>query len=70
MNVLPDLPVAYLGPDTMLPVASTIGAIIGAVLICWRWILATLGSAFRFVTGRGRRSPESQEESTCPTQGE
>ena len=31
-------PLAYIGPETLLPFASAIAAIAGAIMFCWRWI--------------------------------
>ena len=34
----------YLGPNTVMPLASILAAIVGIILICWRFI-------YRFVRG-------------------
>jgi hypothetical protein len=33
---------AYLGPETTLPLASVLGAVVGALLIGWNWITGFL----------------------------
>jgi hypothetical protein len=43
----------YLGPETALPLASFLAAIIGFLLIGWRWIWALVKRIYRMVTGRG-----------------
>jgi hypothetical protein len=43
----------YLGPETALPLASFLAAIIGFILIGWRWIWSLAKRFFRMVTGRG-----------------
>lgn len=50
---------SYLGPETMLPVASAFAAIVGAVLVCWRWIIGFVMKAYRLVF---RRSNETESE--------
>ena len=40
---------AYLGPETVLPIASALAAIVGALMIVWRYLLIFLRKAFRFV---------------------
>ncbi len=49
---------AYLGPDTMLPVASVLAAIIGFLLVCWNYVVAFVRRVFRLVTGR--KDPPSE----------
>ena len=43
---------AYLGPETMLPLASAFAAIVGAILVCWRWIVSFFFKGYSFVFGR------------------
>ena len=49
----------YLGPETALPIASFLAAIIGFILIAWRWIASLFKRFFRMVTGKGG-APASQ----------
>ena len=42
----------YPGPDTILPLASILGALIGMLLISWRFIRAGIGRVYRTVTGK------------------
>ena len=49
----------YLGPETIMPLASIIAAIIGFLLIAWRTIWKYVKRGFYFIT---RRSPEVLEE--------
>ena len=51
---------AYIGPETMLPVASAFAAIVGAILVCWRWIIAFVMKGYRLIF---RRSAETESES-------
>jgi hypothetical protein len=51
----------YLGPETALPLASFLAAIIGFILIGWRWILSLIKRLFRMVTGKGA-APASPAE--------
>ena len=40
---------AYVGPDTVAPIASGIAAVVGAILIGWRWIVKKCRAFYRFV---------------------
>ena len=40
-------PLLYLGPDSIMPLASILAAIIGFILIFWRWIAAFFKKLFR-----------------------
>jgi len=43
---------AYIGPDTMVPVASALAAAGGVLLIFWRWIRLGAMRLFRMVVRR------------------
>ncbi|MBL8850999.1 MAG: hypothetical protein JNG89_15070 [Planctomycetaceae bacterium] len=43
---------AYIGPETALPVASALAAAAGVVLTFWRYIRMLLSRCWRFVTRR------------------
>lgn len=49
---LPDPVLAYLGPETMLPVASVLAAAVGFLLICWRYVLRIVTAPFRALLGK------------------
>jgi len=59
MNVLftllsfvnPLRPLQYLGPDTLLPIASLLAAIAGFFLIFWRLIVRLVKTAYRKIRG-------------------
>lgn len=40
---------AYIGPDAVMPIASVFAAILGFLLICWRWVTDKVRTVFRFV---------------------
>jgi hypothetical protein len=40
---------AYLGPETMMPLASIVGVVVGMVLMFWRKLLLFVREAFRRV---------------------
>lgn len=42
----------YLGPDTILPLASVCGALIGFVLIFWRYIVSFARRVYRSLAGQ------------------
>jgi hypothetical protein len=43
---------SYVGPETILPLASFFAAIVGALLVCWRYVLSAMSRMFSMVTGR------------------
>lgn len=47
----------YLGPNTVLPIATTIATVLGFILIFWRLILKGLLKPFRFVYSRVTGKP-------------
>jgi hypothetical protein len=52
----------YLGPETVMPLASAIAAVLGFVLIFWRFIMSSVKKMFRAVTGRpAAQSSEIQD---------
>lgn len=42
----------YLGPETIMPLASILAAIVGVILIFWRYITGFLRRIFRRITGK------------------
>lgn len=42
----------YLGPDTLMPIASAFAAILGAVLIFWRRTVEVVRSTFQALTAK------------------
>lgn len=47
------LMLAYIGPETALPVASALAAAVGVVLTFWRYIRMMFSRCWRFVTRAG-----------------
>lgn len=56
---MPVMLFSYIGPETMLPLASAFAAIVGAVLICWRWIIGCVVKGYRLIS---RRSSETESD--------
>jgi hypothetical protein len=54
---MPPLPWAYLGPETTLPLTSVLAAVVGILLIFWRYVLG-LGKRI-FQTFFGKSTPAS-----------
>jgi len=48
---------AYLGPETVLPMASALAAVVGVVLICWRFVIACVVKVFRIAC---RKKPSAR----------
>ena len=42
----------YVGPDQILPLASVLGAIVGIILICWRYVVGLAGRIRQFLARR------------------
>ena len=53
----------YLGPETIMPLASILAAVLGFVLIFWRWIVNFIKKIFRRSKGE---EIEAQAETTEP----
>jgi hypothetical protein len=51
---------AYVGPETVVPVASALAAIGGVVLMCWAQVKAVVGRCIRFVLRRKGSSVETE----------
>jgi hypothetical protein len=45
----------YLGPDTLMPLASAFAAIAGVLLMFWRRTVETTRTVFRFFSSRFSR---------------
>jgi hypothetical protein len=43
---------AYIGPETILPVASVIGAIVGIVLMIWQRVVSFVSGAYARLSGK------------------
>lgn len=52
---------AYVGPETVVPVTSALAAIGGALLMGWSYVKAFLRYCFRSVLGRGATVQETAE---------
>lgn len=44
--------VAYIGPDTMLPVASVLASVVGGLLLFWKWIALFFSRLFGGLFGK------------------
>ena len=42
----------YMGPETIMPLASILAAVVGIILIFWRFITAFFRRIFHKITGR------------------
>jgi len=42
----------YLGPETILPLASILAAVVGVLLIFWQYIVRLVCRAFQFCRGK------------------
>lgn len=63
--------VAYLGPNTVLPLASALAASIGIVLVFWRYIVGLVRKVFRAVfKSKEQVSTADQAGSETQTSGQ
>ena len=46
----------YIDPGTLMPVASALAAVVGALLMFWRRTVSVVRGAFRAITSRFSRS--------------
>ena len=49
---LGSLLVLYVGPDQILPLTSFLGALVGIILIFWRYVVGLAGRVRRFIFRR------------------
>ena len=49
---LGSLLVLYVGPDQILPLTSLLGALVGIILIFWRYVVGLAGTVRRFFSRR------------------
>ncbi len=55
-QTLAGIAVAYLGPNTVLPLASALAAAIGVILMFWRYIASVLKRTLQFLIRRNQGS--------------
>jgi hypothetical protein len=56
-SALGSIALLYLGPETLMPVASVLAAIVGVVLIFWRFVVGKIRKILRL--GDNPDTPES-----------
>ena len=49
----------YVGPETLMPLASALAAIAGALLLFWRRVVAAARSSYGFITQKLSRNRSS-----------
>jgi len=54
-------PTQYLGPDTLMPLASILAAIAGFFLIFWRLIVRLVKTAYRKIRGLPEEVPPDMD---------
>ena len=54
--------VLYLGPETVMPLASIIAAVVGFLLIFWRLLLRPFKKIYRLIVGKNDESLDSAPE--------
>lgn len=61
---------AYLGPDSMLPVASLASVLLGILLLGWRTLRRGLSVTYRWLLARVTRSPITPHQPSPPPRGQ
>lgn len=51
------LSLSYLGPETIMPLASILAAALGFLLLAWRYIITFIKKVFRKITGKESADP-------------
>jgi hypothetical protein len=46
--IFPQLTLGYVGPETILPLTSVAAAVVGVLLICWRFLLSLVMKPIRY----------------------
>ena len=57
----------YLGPETLVPVASALAAVGGFLLMTWRRVIGFFRAAARLVTGRPAEDASAGASETTTT---
>lgn len=58
-------PLAYIGPEVLMPLLSLLMAALGVILVFWRKCTGLCASVFRFVTGRTGDAGLDAEDETA-----
>jgi hypothetical protein len=69
VSELPLVLLAYFGPETTLPLASVLGAVIGVLLMFWNFLTGLVVKCFRFVFKKADNTPAPAPTPVPPTQG-
>src|SRR5580700_32399 len=73
VSELPRVFLAYFGPETTLPLASVLGAVVGVLLIFWNFLTGLVAKCFRRVFKKAENAAAPITFSTTlqvlPTQG-
>ena len=56
--------VLYLGPETVMPLASIIAAVVGFLLIFWSLLLRPIKKIYRLIMSKVNGTPASDSEVT------
>lgn len=62
---------AYFGPETMLPAASILAALLGFVLMFWRFVINLIKKPFQLILGKAAdQSPTTMAQDLPSGEGE
>jgi hypothetical protein len=54
--IFPHLTWGYVGPETILPLTSVAAAVVGVLLICWRFLLSLIMKPIRYFFSKNAAS--------------
>ena len=57
VNIHPVVALLYVGPDQMLPIVSTVGGLVGILMIWWNRVVALAQKATRHLRGKSADTP-------------
>jgi hypothetical protein len=66
---IPRIILAYFGPETTLPLASIMGAVVGVLLIFWNFLTGLVAKCFRRVFKKADNASAPGTSQVLPTQG-
>jgi hypothetical protein len=62
--------ILYLGPETVMPLASILAAVLGGILIFWRYIIGFIKKTYNRIRKRNIEIPTSEQIISMDTQSQ
>jgi hypothetical protein len=58
----------YIGPETILPLASFVAGVVGVLLVCWRYVVVATSRIFSRITGRQKCTDQAVSSAGAVTE--